>query len=140
MDINHIWSFGREQFQEYNAKGTMTALGLLSLVALLYLFYNGEKGKELRREYRVALGFTWAGVILYVPLLIPGFSVKAAFFAVKGYGRDYIEGLGKGFKLCRKARRTGKKIPFRFKDLPAYGRIQLDLWVNTVRRLAEAFR
>ena len=78
MDINHIWSFGREQFQEYNAKGTMTALGLLSLVALLYLFYNGEKGKEPRREYRAALGLTWAGVIIYVPLLIPGLNAWLA--------------------------------------------------------------
>ena len=70
-------------------------------------------------------------MILNLPLLIPGFFIKTVFFASKGFGREYIAGIVNGFRLCKKDR----KVPFKKKNIPNYIKIQLELWVNIIRRL-----
>ena len=72
-------------------------------------------------------------IILNLPFWILGFAVKALFFVLKGYGKEYILGLGRGIALCKK----GKKVPFQWKNLKNYGKIQLELWANMFRFLVK---
>ena len=74
-------------------------------------------------------------ILLNLPLLVFGFTVKAVFFARKGFGKEYLAGLVNGFKMCQKGRKEGKKVKYESRNLPHYFRIQCDLWVNCVRRL-----
>ena len=69
-------------------------------------------------------------IILNFPFLLAGFGVKTLFFSRKGMGGIYVRGLGEGFRLCRR----GRKVKFRWKNLPAYGKIQMELWFNTGKR------
>ncbi len=75
-------------------------------------------------------------ILLNLIFLIPGFLVKAIFFTKKGFGREYVNGILQGMKMSRKGRREGRHINFTWKRLPIYLRVQLELWVNIVRRLA----
>ena len=47
------------------------------------------------------------------------------------FGREYIAGIKNGFQISAKNR----KVSFRFRNLPNYIKIQLELWVNIFRRL-----
>lgn len=69
-------------------------------------------------------------VILNLPFLILGFGVKLVFFTMKQYGREYAAGIKNGFSLCKKE----KKVPFSWKHLPNYAKIQVQLWINVFRR------
>lgn len=75
-------------------------------------------------------------LLLNLPLLAAGFFIKLLFFASKGFGREYAAGIKNGFSLARQGRRMGKKVRFRWKNLPHYLRIQIELWINIFRRLA----
>jgi hypothetical protein len=70
-------------------------------------------------------------IILNLPFLLAGFTIKALFFIVIGHGRAYLSGLKRGYILCREAR----KFPYSSKNLKNYMRIQLELWLNMFRRL-----
>lgn len=72
-------------------------------------------------------------LILNMPFLILGFAVKAVFFATKGFGKEYIQGLGKGIHLCKRE----KKVPFQWKNLKNYAKIQWELWLNMFRYLVK---
>lgn len=73
-------------------------------------------------------------IIINLPFLIPGFLVKYLFFVKKGLGHTYRKGIGKGIKLCLSKEGRQRKVPFSWGKLPNYIRIQLKLWINTVRR------
>ncbi len=70
-------------------------------------------------------------IILNLPFLLLGFSIKALFFILIGHGRAYLSGLKRGYILCREAR----KFPYSSRNLRNYARIQLELWLNLFRRL-----
>ncbi|MBQ9444836.1 MAG: glycosyltransferase family 2 protein [Lachnospiraceae bacterium] len=70
-------------------------------------------------------------IILNLPFLLAGFSIKALFFILIGHGRAYLSGLKRGYILCREAR----KFPYSSRNLKNYVRIQLELWLNLFRRL-----
>ena len=70
-------------------------------------------------------------IILNIPFLLLGHGIKWLFFLKKGLGKEYTEGLREGIALCRE----GKKVRFLWKNLPNYGVIQLELWLNMIRRL-----
>lgn len=76
-------------------------------------------------------------IILNFPLFLVGFLVKAVFFAAKGYGKEYVFGIHRGFLLCKKGKTQGKKVRFLWKNLGHYGVIQLELWVNILRRITQ---
>ena len=80
--------------------------------------------------YMIYKNMPWAQILLNLPFLLAGFTVKLLFFAAKGYGREYAAGIKNGFSLAAK----GEKVKFRWKNLPNYGKIQLQLWVNLIRR------
>lgn len=69
-------------------------------------------------------------IILNFPFIIAGFGVKLLFFTLKGMGREYLAGIKNGFQISQK----GKKVPFTVKNLPHYVQIQLELWINIIRR------
>ena len=60
----------------------------------------------------------WAQILLNLPFLLAGFTVKLLFFAAKGYGREYAAGIKNGFSLAAK----GEKVKFRWKNLPNTGK------------------
>ncbi|MDO4965233.1 MAG: glycosyltransferase family 2 protein [Lachnospiraceae bacterium] len=69
-------------------------------------------------------------IIINLPFFIIGFSIKALFFIIKGYGREYLSGMKRGFLLCTE----GKKYPYSGRFFFNYVKIQFELWINLVRR------
>ncbi len=65
-------------------------------------------------------------LILNSPLLAAGFFIKFLFFVKKGFGREYAAGIKNGLSLCKKE----KKVPFSWKHLGNYCKIQWELWKN----------
>ena len=95
---------------------------------------------KVRNTSRNSIYIVWKNmpgpqILLNLPLLVPGFFVKAVFFTLKGFGKEYIRGIARGFALCKKGREEGLRIPFRLRNLPHYLRIQWELWINCLRRL-----
>ncbi|MBQ7584335.1 MAG: glycosyltransferase family 2 protein [Lachnospiraceae bacterium] len=70
-------------------------------------------------------------IIVNLPFLFLGFTIKALFFIMTGHGRAYLSGLKRGYILCREAR----KFPYSSRNLKNYLVIQLELWLNLFRRL-----
>ncbi|MDO4803563.1 MAG: glycosyltransferase family 2 protein [Lachnospiraceae bacterium] len=99
--------------------------------------YNDFKVRNTSRNsiYLVYKNMPTVQIILNLPLLVPGFLIKAAFFTAKGFGREYIGGIRKGFVLCGKGKKEGKKVSFKKKNIVNYIRIQFELWANCPRRL-----
>lgn len=120
----------------YEPKAVVRHVGSASSGSIYNLFKVRNSSRN--SVYIIGKNMPLLMVILNLPFLIPGFLVKAVFFAVKGFGRDYVTGLGKGLRLSREARKNGKKVVFRMKDLKCYALIQLELWLNLLRRAREA--
>lgn len=80
--------------------------------------------------YIIYKNMPWLQILLNLPFLLAGFGVKLLFFCRKGLGRTYAAGLLKGLRTCHDRQR----VRFRWKNLPSYVRIQLELWGNIVRR------
>ena len=101
--------------------------------------YNLFKVRNTSRNsiYLIAKNMPALMVAVNLPFLIPGFLVKALFFALKGYGREYVRGIGAGFRMSAEGIREGRHIAFQAKRLPQYLRIQLELLTGIVRRFAE---
>ena len=80
--------------------------------------------------YMIYKNMPFLQIILNLPLLIPGFVVKWLFFVRKGFGKEYANGIFNGIAMSDKE----KKVPFQKRHLWNYVRIQVQLWVNVVRR------
>ena len=65
------------------------------------------------------------------PLLLAGILIKALFFARKGFGHEYMTGIRQGLALSRR----NPKYPYRINNTGNYLRIQLELWINMIRRI-----
>ena len=94
--------------------------------------YNQFKTRYSSRNniYLIYKNMPLLQIILNLPFLVAGFLVKFLFYAVKGMGKEYAAGIKNGFSISMK----NKKVPFRMKHLPNYCKIQLELWINIVRR------
>ncbi len=99
--------------------------------------YNLFKVKNTSRNsvYLISKNMPPLQILLNLPLLLFGFTVKAVFFAEKGFGKEYLKGLFQGLRLSRKGRREGRRVPYQRKMLPTYAAIQMELWINCVRRV-----
>lgn len=75
-------------------------------------------------------------ILLNLPFLLLGFLIKALFFARKGYGKIYLEGLRAGLALCRSPEGRARKIRFKMARLGNYSKIQIELWINLLRLAA----
>lgn len=69
-------------------------------------------------------------LFINLPFLLAGFGIKYLFFVRKGFGKTYRKGLKEGLLMCRRE----KKVKFCWKNLPCYGKIQLELWMNIGKR------
>lgn len=85
--------------------------------------------------YLVLKNMPFLQLVINLPLLIVGFAVKALFFTLKGYGSVYIKGLMAGIKMYFGKAGREKRVKFRLRNLGNYIIIQLELWVNILRRL-----
>ncbi|MDD6105316.1 MAG: glycosyltransferase family 2 protein [Ruminococcus sp.] len=94
--------------------------------------YNQFKTRYSSRNniYLIYKNMPLLQIILNLPFLAVGFLIKFLFFAVKGMGKEYAAGIKNGFSISMK----NKKVPFRIKHLPNYCKIQLELWLNIIRR------
>ena len=74
-------------------------------------------------------------IIINLPFLAAGYLVKAAFFSLKGLGKDYLKGLSEGFMLSCSKEGKARKVSFKWKNLKNYIWIQIQLWVYICRLL-----
>ncbi len=74
--------------------------------------------------------------ILNLPFLMLGFGIKIIFFILKGYGGTYIKGIFRGISMGYDREGRSKHVRFRFRNLGNYAAIQLQLWINILRRFA----
>lgn len=94
--------------------------------------YNQFKTRYSSRNniYLIYKNMPLLQIILNLPFLAVGFLIKFLFFAIKGMGKEYAAGIKNGFSISMK----NQKVPFRIKHLPNYCKIQLELWINIIRR------
>jgi GT2 family glycosyltransferase len=95
--------------------------------------HNAFKVKLSARNnvYLVYKNMPFLQILLNSPLLLLGYGIKWIFFLKKGLGKEYLAGLREGITLCKKE----QKVRFLWKNLPHYAKIQLELWLNVLRRL-----
>jgi len=76
--------------------------------------------------------------VINLPFLIIGFLIKILFFSLKRMGITYLRGLGRGFGMCAKDIKNGHrhKVWFKPRNLGRYIQIQIELWINMIRRFA----
>lgn len=94
--------------------------------------YNQFKTRYSSRNnvYLIYKNMPFLQILLNLPFLAVGFGIKFLFFAAKGLGREYVAGIKNGFQISYK----GKKVPFFWKNLPNYLKLQVELWYNIIRR------
>ena len=94
--------------------------------------YNQFKTRYSSRNniYLIYKNMPMAQILLNLPFLAAGFGIKLAFFTIRGLGREYLAGIKNGFSISRRE----KKMAFSLQYLPAYARIQLELWKNLFLR------
>jgi len=95
--------------------------------------YNSFKVRIAARNswYVVFKNMPLLQIIINLPLILCGFMIKALFFIMKGYGREYLSGMKRGYLMCTE----GKKYPYSSEFLGNYVKIQLELWLNLFRRI-----
>lgn len=76
----------------------------------------------------------WQFIINW-PQLVAGIIIKMIFFARKGLFGAYIKGLRQGFALCHSSRGRKRKVDFRGVPFGRMFAIEVELLINTVRRL-----
>ena len=74
-------------------------------------------------------------ILLNLPFLLLGYLVKTLFFIKKGFGGTYFNGLIKGFQLCCSKEGRAHKVRFSFRNIKNYCYVQLQLWINIIRRV-----
>lgn len=95
--------------------------------------YNSFKVRIAARNswYVVFKNMPLLQIIINFPFILFGFLVKSIFFIMKGYGREYLSGMKRGYLMCTE----GKKYPYSSQFLGNYVKIQLELWLNMFRRI-----
>jgi len=94
--------------------------------------YNEFKVRHASRNsvYLIAKNMPLWQIALNAPLLLAGFTVKAVFFARRGFGKTYLRGLLTGLRMCRPEDRfTGRG------SAASFLRIEGQLLASCVRRL-----
>lgn len=99
--------------------------------------YNEFKVRLASRNsvYLIYKNMPFIQILLNFPHLAAGIGIKALFFAKKGMGRIYMEGIAEGIRLSLSKEGRSQKVPFRPECFGNYMRVQMELWWNTVRRI-----
>lgn len=100
---------------------------------------SGSRYNEFKQKltagnniYLIYKNFPALMIILNFPLILLGIIIKAVFFAKKGLGKAYFEGLSQGFGKI--VRNRDKKVRFKTDNLKNYFTLQIELWINTIKR------
>ena len=101
--------------------------------------YNAFKVNLSSRNsiYLIAKNMPLLQILLNLPLLAAGYLVKTVFFTKKGFGYIYVRGIWRGIRLACSVEGRKNKISFKVSRMRNYIRIQLQLWANVMRRLAD---
>ncbi len=118
---------------------------LLEVVAVCWHAGSGSSGSRYNEfkiklssrnsTYLIRKNMPLLQRIINLPLFMIGFGIKILFFAKKGYGKLYLNGLFEGIRLSKSEKGRKHIVHFEFKKLSNYVRIQLELWGNIFRRL-----
>ncbi len=94
--------------------------------------YNAFKAELTARNsvYLAYKNMPPGQMLLNLPFLLAGFLIKQLFFLKKGLGKSWGKGLVKGIGLCRSPEGKKRRVRFDSERLPAYVRIQWELWRN----------
>lgn len=97
--------------------------------------YNEFKTKlsSANNAYLVWKNMPFLQLLINLPFLILGFSVKALFFCRMKMGMLYVKGYLEGIRRCFSKEGKLHKIPFCLKNLKNYLGIQLLLYIDTIR-------
>ena len=100
---------------------------------------SGSRYNEFKQKltagnniYLIYKNFPALMIILNFPLILLGIIIKAVYFAKKGLGKAYFEGLSQGFGKI--VRNRDKKVRFKADNLKNYFTLQIELWINTIKR------
>ena len=97
--------------------------------------YNEFKVKYSSRNniYLIYKNMPMWQIVVNLPFFLTGFGTKAMFFAKKGFGKIYLNGLLDGMRMCEKDyKQHTKKVNWK-----QCLKIQWELWVNVVRRFSD---
>lgn len=99
--------------------------------------YNAFKANlsSANSVYIIGKNMPFLQWLINLPFLVPGFLIKALFFAKKKMGGIYLKGCMRGLSLCFSEAGRKNKVKFSFSHLGNYGKIQLSLWANLLKRL-----
>ncbi len=94
--------------------------------------YNAFKAELTARNsvYLAYKNMPPGQMLLNLPFLLAGFLIKQLCFLKKGLGKSWWKGLVKGIGLCRSPEGKKRRVRFDSERLPAYVRIQWELWRN----------
>lgn len=101
--------------------------------------YNAFKVKQSAKNnvYLIYKNMPFLQIIINLPFLAAGFGIKYLFFQRKGMGGDYRGALKEGFAICKTIPAGKSKVKFSFKNLKNYFWIQIQLWLNIIRRMCD---
>ena len=97
--------------------------------------YNERKTQlaSANSVYIIGKNMPFLQCLINLPFLVTGFFLKFLFFCRKGMGMLYLKGLGAGVKRSFSKQGRMNKESFALRHLGNYIRIQLQLYVNTLR-------
>ena len=97
--------------------------------------YNEFKTKlsSANNAYLIGKNMPFLQLLINFPFLLLGFLVKAMFFCRKKMGMLYVKGYMEGIRRCFSKEGKLHKVPFRCKNLKNYLRIQILLYIDTIR-------
>ncbi len=95
--------------------------------------YNRYKVRQAARNsvYVIHKNMPIFFALINLPFLLAGFGIKTLFFIRRGFGREYVTGLRQGLAISRRT----PKYRYRGANTINYCRIQLELWLNMIRRI-----
>ena len=98
--------------------------------------YNAFKARYSARNsiYLIYKNMPAGQIILNLPLLMAGYFVKLLFFARKGFGTTYFNGILRGLDMCMSEDARAHKIYFKKKNIFLYLKTESLLLVNVIRR------
>ncbi len=97
--------------------------------------YNQFKTElsSANNAYVIGKNMPFLQILFNIPFLFLGFLVKTLFFCRKKMGMLYVKGYMKGVKRCFSAEGRGRKVPFSMRNLKNYFKIQILLYIDTIR-------
>ena len=97
--------------------------------------YNEFKTRlaSANNAYLIGKNMPLLQLVLNLPFLVLGFMVKALFFCRKKMGMLYIKGYMEGIRRCFSEEGKTHKVPFQIRHLGNYCKIQILLYLDTIR-------